>query len=115
MQYWLVVTSHNNFRHDRTKLGFKLQGLSHRFKKQVQRMNSGDRVVYYITKLQKFGATATITGDYFEDSTKEWTDDNEMWPARRPSKPDIVLNDDELIDAKRLVPDLTFIKRDDIT
>jgi hypothetical protein len=25
-----------------------------------------------------------------------------MWPARRPSKPDNVLNDDELIDAKRL-------------
>lgn len=114
MQYWLVVTSHNNFRYDRDSLGFKLQGLSLRFRKQVQRMNSGDRVVYYITKLQKFGATATITGDYFEDSTKVWTDDNEMWPARRPSKPDIVLNDDELIDAKRLVPDLTIVKRDDI-
>ncbi len=32
-----------------------------------------------------------------------------MWPARRPSRPNIVLNDDELIDAKRLVPDLKFI------
>jgi len=76
-------------------------------------MQSGDRVVYYITKLQKFGATTTLTGDYFEDSTKIWTDDHEMWPARRPSKPDNVLNDDELIDAKRLVPDLTFIKSKD--
>jgi len=37
-----------------------------------------------------------------------------MWPARRPSKPDIVLNDDELIDAKRLVTDLIFIKRKDV-
>jgi hypothetical protein len=74
----------------------------------------GDRVAYYIMKLQKFGATATITGDYFEDSSKLWTDDDEMWPARRPSKPDIVLEDDELIDAKKLVPDLSFIPKKDV-
>jgi hypothetical protein len=73
-------------------------------------MNTGDRVVYYIMKLQKFGATATITGDYFEDRTKQWTNDDEMWPARRPSKANIVLADDELVDAKKLVPFLSFIK-----
>jgi hypothetical protein len=77
-------------------------------------MDIGDRVAYYIMKLQKFGATATITGDYFEDTSKLWTDDNEMWPARRPSKPDIVLEDDELLDAKKLVPDLSFIQKKDI-
>jgi predicted RNA-binding protein len=113
MPYWLVVTSPDNFRHDREVLGFELQGFPFKFRKQVQRMKIGDRVVYYIMNLQKFGATATITGEYFEDSTKTWTDDHEMWPARRSSKPDNVLNDDELIDAKRLVPDLAFIKRKD--
>ena len=70
MRYWLVVTSPANFRHDREKLGFRLQGIPYRFRQQVQRMSIGDRVVYYIMKLQKFGATATITGDYFEDSSK---------------------------------------------
>jgi predicted RNA-binding protein len=114
MQYWLSIISPENFQTDRDNLGFKLQGHSHRFRKQVQKMNIGDRVVYYIMKLQKFGATATITGDFFEETTKIWTDDHEIWPARRPSKPDIVLNDDELIDAKRLVQDLNFVKRDDV-
>ena len=104
MQYWLIVTSPDNFRWDRANLNFKLQGLPLRFRKQVQRMNTGDRVAYYVMKLQKFGATATITGDYFEDSSKVWTNDDEMWPARRPQRPDIVLNDDELIDAKNLFP-----------
>jgi hypothetical protein len=113
MQYWLVVTSPNNFRHDRSSLDFKFQGLPLRLKKQVKRMVVGDRVVYYVMKLQRFGATATITGEYIEDTTKMWTDDDEMWPARRPSKADVVLNDDELIDVKRLIPDLTFIKRKD--
>jgi hypothetical protein len=70
MQFWLIVTSPENFRLDRETIGFKFQGLPHRYRKQVQRMDIGDRVGYYIMKLQKFGATATITGDYFEDTSK---------------------------------------------
>lgn len=110
MRYWLVITSAGNFRLDREKLGFRYQGLPHRFRKQVQRMEIGDRVVYYIMKLQKFGATATITGAYYEDNTRLWTEVEEMWPARRPSRPDVILQDDELIDAKKLVPSLTFVE-----
>ena len=63
-------------------------------------MQIGDRVVYYIMNLYRFGATATITGEYVEDQSKLWTDDDEIWPARRPSKPDIVLEDNELVDAR---------------
>lgn len=113
MNYWLVVTSLANFRHDRDHLGFQMQGFPYRFRKTVQRMAKGDRVAYYIMKLQKFGATATITGDYIEDHTKQWEEDDEMWPARRPSRPDIVLQDDELVDAKKLVPELSFIEKKD--
>lgn len=114
MQYWLVVTSPENFKHDREVLGFKFQGLPHRFRKQVQNMQPGDRVVYYIVGSQKFGATATIAGKYFEDHTKAWTDRKEMWPSRCPSEPDFVLNDDELLDAKKVVKDLTFIEKKEI-
>ena len=111
MNCWLIVTSPSNFKHDRENLDFKYQGLPHRFRKQVQRMKIGDRVVYYIMKLQKFGATATITGDYiYDNKTKLWTEENEMWPARRPSEANIVLEDDELIDAKKLVPYLNFVE-----
>lgn len=111
MNYWLVVTSPKNFKYDREKLNFKSQGLAHRFRKQVKKMNEGDRVAYYIMGLQRFGATATITGEYYYDESKLWTDDDEMWPARRPSKPNIVLEDDELVDTKKLVPNLSFIEK----
>ncbi len=111
MQYWLIVTSPENFKLDREKVGFKLQGVPHRYRKQVQGMEVGDRVVYYIMKLHKFGATATVTGEYFQDKSRIWTDEDELWPSRRASKPDIVLNDDELIDAKRLIADLKFIEK----
>ena len=42
-----------------------------------------------------------------------WVNDDEMWPARGPSEPNIILEDDELIDAKKLVPDLSFIDKKD--
>lgn len=110
LSYWLVVTSPANFSYDRDVLKFRMQGLPARVRNSVQRMQIGDRIVYYIMGLQRFGATATITGEYVEDSTKMWTDDDEMWPARRLSKADIVLEDDELIDAKKLVPSLSFVE-----
>ena len=112
--HWLVVTSPENFRIDREQLRFAMQGLPLRYKKSVMRMGVGDRVVYYIMRLQKFGATATVTGEYIEDRSKLWVDDDEMWPARRPSRPDIVLQDDELLDAKKLVPHLSFIEKKDV-
>ncbi len=111
MPYWLIVTSPENFKFDREKLGFRLQGVPIRFKRQMQRMQSDDKVVYYIMGLQKFGAVARITGEYQEHDSRVWTDTDEMWPARRPSEPEIVLSDDELVDAKRLVPDLSFMEK----
>ena len=113
VNYWLVVTSAANFKQDRAVLKFLVQGLPLRFVKSLKRMEVGDRIVYYIMGLQKFGATATISGEYFEDYSKLWTDSDEMWPARRPSQPDLVLEDDELVDAKKLVPELSFISNKD--
>ncbi len=80
MNYWLVVTSLANFRHDRDVLRFKAQGLPYRFRNSVQKMQQGDKVVYYIMGLQRFGATARITGEYYEDHSRMWTDAEEMWP-----------------------------------
>ena len=113
MRYWLIVTSAENFKHDRQLLGFKLQGIPIRYKRRLQKMKVGDKVTYYIMGLQKFGAIARITGEYLEDYAKVWKNDGEMWPARRPSEPEISLQDDELIDAKKLVPDLSFIEKKD--
>lgn len=109
MKYWIVVTSRDNFRHDRSQLGFKLQGLPNRNKKSVMKMQIGDKVIYYVMGIHKFGAIAKITGEYYNENSKLWTDINEMWPARCSSEPEYVLEDDELIDAKKLIDDLSFI------
>ena len=102
MKFWLIVTSADNFRFDREELQFKLQGVPLRSKKQMKRMKVGDKVVYYVMGLQKFGAIARITGDYIEDHTKLWTNDDEMWPARRRSEMELALQDDSYSTPKGL-------------
>lgn len=112
--YWLVTTSPENFEIDRKISGFTVQGLKERHKKTVMKFQPGDRVVYYINRISKFGAIATITSGYYhDDKTKIWTDEDEIWPSRAKSKPEIVLGEDELLDIKRLIKDLSFVKDKD--
>jgi hypothetical protein len=53
MKYWLIVTSPENFRMDREILKFKVQRLPNRFRKQVQKMDAGDTVDYFILTMLK--------------------------------------------------------------
>lgn len=113
-KYWLVTTSPENFQVDKETTGFTVQGLKERHKKTVMKYVPGDKVVYYINRISKIGAIATITSGYYhDDKTKIWTDDDEIWPSRAKSKPDIVLEDDALLDIKKLIKQLSFIKDKD--
>jgi len=113
-KYWLVTTSPENFKVDKETSGFTVQGLKERHKKTVMKFQPGDKVVYYINRISKFGAIATVTtGYYHDDKTRIWTDEDEIWPSRAKSKPEIVLEDDELLDIKKLIKQLSFIKDKD--
>jgi hypothetical protein len=46
---------------------------------------------------------------YTDEKTRIWIEQEEMWPCRFPTKPIVVLEDDQLLDAKRLVTQLSFI------
>jgi predicted RNA-binding protein len=110
-KYWLITTSPENFKADKETSGFSVQGLKERHKKMVMKFQPGDKVVYYINRISKFGAIATITSGYYhDDQSRIWTDQDEIWPSRAKSKPEIVLEDDELLDIKKLTKQLSFIR-----
>jgi predicted RNA-binding protein len=113
-KYWLVTTSPENFKVDKETSGFTVQGLKERHKKTVMKFGPGDKVVYYINRISKLGAIATITSGYYhDDKTRIWTDEDEIWPSRAKSRPEIILEDDELLDIKKLIKQLSFIKNKD--
>lgn len=109
-KYFIITTSPENFEIDREKSGFTVQGLKDKHKKTVQKWKPGDRIVYYINKIGKFGAISEITSGYYRDETKIWTEDDELWPSRAKSKPILVLEKDEFLDVRRYIDKLTFIK-----
>lgn len=103
------MTSQQNFELDK-KTDFHIQGFHHRVRRTVEKIETGDKLVTYITRLQKIGAICEATSEcYFDDKTKIWSEDNEIWPYRFKTRPLLVLEDDELLDVKKIINSLTFI------
>ena len=109
--FWMIVSSPENFRITR-ELGFTAQGLKAQHRRKVQRIEAGDRVLFYVSGARRFAATATATSSYVEDETSVWQNEGSAnWPYRIQIKPELVLDDHQLIDANLLAPRLDYVKR----
>ena len=111
-KYWMIVSSAENFEISR-ELGFLVQGIKSRHRKKAERMEPGDRVLYYLTGVQQFGGTATITSPYYEDHAPIWNSKKkgEEYPFRFGIKPELILEPGTYVDAKAIVPHLEYVKR----
>lgn len=112
---WIITGSVDNFRATRDH-GFAVQGLKSRHRKKAEQMKPGDRVTWYITGIKAFGATATVTSDYFEDDTPIWSSNNkkrgdEVYPYRFQIKADLVLDEDDFIDAEPVARQLKYVSK----
>ncbi len=92
---------------------FSVLGMGKQQRKRVQRMEIGDRVLFYIAERMVFAATATISGPYFEDHSPLWPspDANESYPWRIRTKPDVALDEERQIDARLIAPRMEFVKK----
>src|SRR5687767_14003688 len=61
--YWIIVNSIANFNRSRD-LGFTVQGMKSRHRKKAERMQPGDKIVYYLSGVKAFGGISTITSPY---------------------------------------------------
>jgi len=111
-KYWMVITSPGNFAISRSR-GYNVDGFKdNKQGKRIHRMEPGDRVVYYINRTHKFGAITEVSGrPYRDDKTRIWAEQDEIWPLRIPLRPEIVLDDEQLVDARKLVSRLTFVTK----
>ena len=110
--YWMFVESPENFAITKD-LGFRLHGLGPKYKRRAERMRPDDRVVFYVSGLRKWVATATITSRYFVDNTPIWqsVSRNGGFPYRVKLAPNIVVDEADYIDALILAPRLEYVKR----
>jgi predicted RNA-binding protein len=113
MAYWIVVGSEQNMRIAEER-GFDIFGFKSTRRGEVSRMQPGDRLIFYLTKIMKFGGIAEVTSDYFEDHTRVFRSDSkpkEDYPYRVRAKPIIVLTPDQYLDVREIGPMLEYAKK----
>lgn len=109
-KYWLVVISPENFTQNRD-LGFTVDGFKdNRQGKRIYGMSPGDKVIYYINRIHKIGAVAEVSGQpYRAESKTSSTGKDEDRPLRVPMNLDTALDDHQLVDVRKLLPELSFV------
>jgi predicted RNA-binding protein len=111
-QYWMVVSSPDNFRKTREH-GFTIQGLKSRHRRRVETMRVGDRLLYYVTGRMGFAATVTVASPMYEDHTPIWRSSrrDEDYPWRVHIRPDVVLDEADWVPAKELAYRLDYVRK----
>ncbi len=110
--YWMVVISTENF-HIIKERDFSVYGFRAKLKKRVERMEVGDRMLFYLSKEQRFPATVTVTSTMFEDREPllNAPSGQEDFPYRVHIEPTVVLEEEDYIDARQLGPTLEYVKK----
>ena len=112
MNYWMLTISEENLEATRKK-NWKQQGFTTRQRKKVDRMESGDRILFYVRESRQFSATATMTSSSFEESTPVWqeTGTGELFPHRVSLRPTVVLPKTSGLEGHHIAPRLEYLKR----
>jgi hypothetical protein len=110
--YWIIVGSPDNFAKTR-EIGFTMQGLKSRHRKKAERMQPGDKIVYYITGRKAFAGISAITSPYFESHDRIWSSNDpkkaaEDYPFRVHTEPEIILDDDDFVDAEPIARQMIY-------
>ena len=77
--YWIVVGSEENMRIAEAR-GFDIFGFKSTRRREVAGMQPGDKLIFYLTKIMKFGGLAEVTSEFFEDHEEVFK--SEKSPAR---------------------------------
>ncbi len=110
--YWIVVGSEENLRLAQQR-GFDIFGFKSTRRREASQMRPGDKLIFYLTGIMKFGGIATVTSEYFEDRSPVFKAKKagETYPFRVGMEPDIVLEPSQYLDMKEIAPRLQYTKK----
>ena len=110
--YWMVAVRPDYYERC-VEQQFTLLGMGRTHRKRVQRMEIGDRVLFYVAEWMVFGATATIASTYFEDSTPTWpsSDPDETYAWRVRITSGVTPDARHRVDARLIAPRMQYVKK----
>jgi hypothetical protein len=111
---WILTGSLENFRIN-VERDFDPIGLKERRLRQAERFEPGDRVIFYVTGVQAFGAAARVLSPMFEDREPIWPQGGkkrpEQYPWRVRAEPLVVLDEERFLAAEPLVGELEHVAK----
>lgn len=112
--FWLVTVMPQEFPMVLER-NFLEQAVGAQHRRRLERMEEGDRVLFYIRIRRLFPATATVTSRSFRDqpSTDEHApkDGSKMLLLRIELNMDVVLEEQDYIPALEIAPRMEFVRR----
>ena len=113
MANWIVVGSAENFEIARER-GFDMFGFKSSRRRESATMKPGDKLIFYLTGVMKFGGVATVTSEVFEDHTPVFKTEKkpgEDYPWRVQTEPDRILSKEQWLDVKEYADRLEMTSR----
>jgi hypothetical protein len=110
---WILTGSPENFEATRAG-GFRLIGMKERRRRMAQDMEPGDRIVFYLTRVGRFGGSVRITSEMFEDREPVWPGKPgkpDPYPWRFETEPELVLDEAEWLAAEDVKDDLEHVRK----
>lgn len=110
MNYWLLVTHPKNFEVMKAK---NLCAMKAKRKSYAERVQVGDKVVFYLTKIGKFGGAGEFKSKFRENKSKIFTEENpgETHPWRFDVKFEVALDESGYVPAEEFKDKLKYLKK----
>jgi hypothetical protein len=110
---WILTGSLDNFRATRDH-GFRVIGAKEGRRRMAEQIEPGDRIVFYVTGVQAFGAIARVVGEMYEDRERIWPGKPgkaDAYPWRFETEPELVLDEGSFLPAADLAPELEHVRK----
>jgi protein involved in polysaccharide export with SLBB domain len=102
---WILTGSPENLAATAER-DFSLIGLKEGRRPSAERIEPGDRIVFYVTGVQAFAGSVRVTSEMYEDRERLWPGkpgNPDAYPWRFATEPEVVLDEDEFVPAVELV------------
>ncbi|MBS1272553.1 MAG: hypothetical protein MAGBODY4_01699 [Candidatus Marinimicrobia bacterium] len=111
-QYWMIVGSEGNFEATKDR-NFSVQGVKSRHRKKAMEMQPEDKLINYVTGIQKFAGMAEVTSTFFESDEEIWISKkkDENYPRRVEIKPELILDKEDWVDSEVFKDKLEYIQK----
>ncbi len=113
MTNWIVVGSAENLEIARER-GFDMFGFKKSRRRESGEMRPGDKLIFYLVGIMKFGGIATVESESFEDHTPVFRTEkkpDEDYPFRVKTSADVILDPDQFLDVKEYAEKLEMTRK----